>query len=289
MTDSNPNNSGIPLAALPNRNYTLVVPPSYDGCKELPLILSFHGHGDSAEVQYRATQWGNTRINTDYIVAYPNGLAGTDGESAWQGASYAAPGVDDIDFVSKLLDYLTSSLCVDTLRIYANGKSNGGGFVDTLACSDEGRRFAAFSAASGAFYTDTSYDGAKSCNTTKNGIPNGFRAPWLETHGSNDTVISYDGHSGGHGKTPFIPDWLSWWARRNGCDKDDKGSSVLSQSGKENTTTWDCNGNQAVVQGYWLKGLGHDWPSESGAHATVLEASTLFLDFFKNWTLPAVS
>lgn len=289
-TSNSLNRSGIPLATLPDRNYTLLIPPSYDGSKALPLIISFHGHGKTAESQYRKSQWGNSSINSDYIVAYPNGLPGTNGELAWQGPNYAAPGVDDIGFTSKLVDYLTDSLCVDAARIYANGKSNGGGFVDTLACSDVGLWFAAFSAASGAFYTDTSYDGANSCNATMNGIPDGFRAPFLETHGSDDTVISYDGNQSGgksHGETPIIPEWLGWWARRNGCDRDDKGSSVLSHDGKQNTTTWDCADSQGVVQGYWLKGLGHDWPSETGPHKTVLEASTLILEFYRNWTLPA--
>lgn len=299
-TTSTPNLIGIPLATLPSRNYTLVIPPNYDGTTPSPLIVSFHGHGDDATVMHSTTQWGDSTINQDYIVAYPQGLPGDKSELAWQGAPYAAPGVDDIGFVEKLLDYLNSTLCIDESRIYANGKSNGAGFVDTLACSSQGSRFAAFSAASAALYTDTSFDGTNSCNATRDGTAPGYRAPWLETHGSADPIISYDGNDGTggeHGVTPPIPSWLSWWARRNGCEESDSGDSVISSGQltngtvatvEKNVTSWDCGGNAAVVQGIWLQGLGHDWPSLKGSHATIVDGSSLFLDFFANWTLSGV-
>ncbi len=30
------------------------------------------------------------------IAVYPQGISGKDGKAAWQGASYSAPGVDDV-------------------------------------------------------------------------------------------------------------------------------------------------------------------------------------------------
>ena len=108
----------------------------------------------------------------------------------------------------------------------------------------------------------------------------------METHGSADTVIYYEGRkSGGNGATPAIPKWLSWWARRNGCAKEDEGSGVLSQGGALNTTTWECGGNEGVVKGFWVEGMGHFWPGEKDSHNNLLDASRAFLEFFGNWTL----
>lgn len=43
---------------------------------------------------------------------------------------------DDIGFSAAILDDIESRYCVDTNRIYATGKSQGGGFVGVLACDD---------------------------------------------------------------------------------------------------------------------------------------------------------
>lgn len=78
--------------------------------------------------------------------------------------------------------------------------SNGGGFVNTLACSSVGGEFAAFAPASGSYYTDS------------NGPDNGCRPapshlPLLEIHGGNDKSVPYQGGQGEGGIEPSIPDW----------------------------------------------------------------------------------
>ena len=133
----------------------------------------------------------------------------------WESASYAEKGADDLTFISDLLDQLDKNYCIDSDRVYASGKSNGGGFVDMMACSDLGDSFAAFAMASAALYSDTSYrDKAVNKCIKSRAI--------LESHGGKDTTVPYTGQSakkGTGGESPDIQDWLSWWARRDGCEK----------------------------------------------------------------------
>lgn len=277
----------ITLPADTSRTYTLYIPESYNGTAAFPLIISYHGHNGNSNKQASITSFNDSDVNPNYIVAFPQGVDGTDGESAWQGASYADPDVDDVAFTDQLLDQLIGDFCVDKDRIYASGKSNGGGFVDTLACSSVGGRFAAFSACSGAFYTDMSFngsDGTATCNATRDGTSRSV-FPFLETHGHLDDTIRYDGNpeGKGHGETPVIPEWLGWWAQRNGCDADDKGSDDKTQDGALNHTTWDCGGNEGVVQGYWVQDLEHWWPGGEG-DSTTLNASEVILEFYGMWT-----
>jgi poly(3-hydroxybutyrate) depolymerase len=90
-------------------------------------------------------------------------------------------------------------MCVDTNRVYATGHSNGGGFVDTIACSDVSDYFAAFASASGSFYTQNNAESA--CNPAR--VP----VPMLEFHGLADTSVKYGGGQGEGGLLPGIPDW----------------------------------------------------------------------------------
>jgi poly(3-hydroxybutyrate) depolymerase len=108
--------------------------------------------------------------------------------------------VDDLQFTTDLVAHVQGEYCIDSSRLYASGKSNGGGFVDTLACSDHGDQFAAFAMAAAALYTDTSRG---SC-TKKRAI--------LESHGLADATIPYHpgGTPGAGGPLPDIEKWVNY-------------------------------------------------------------------------------
>ena len=79
-------------------------------------------------------------------------------EHDWYTAPYAnLTSVDDFLFVERVLEYMKAKYRVNTLRIFASGKSNGGGFVDALACTETGNSFAAFALAAPALYKDSSF------------------------------------------------------------------------------------------------------------------------------------
>lgn len=85
-----------------------------------------------------------------------------------------------MQYTADVLDFLESTLCVDTDRIYATGKSNGGGFVALLSCDNTmTQRISAFMSASGAYYPATH----SPCN------PGKAQVPFLEFHGDADTVV----------------------------------------------------------------------------------------------------
>ena len=93
---------------------------------------------------------------------------------------------------------------MDRDRVFASGKSIGGGFVDTLACLDAGDAFAAFAMDSAARDIDTRLS---SCSK-KRAI--------LEAYSHDYSTIPYaPTKPGSAGPLPDIDDWISWWAERN--------------------------------------------------------------------------
>lgn len=230
-----------------NRTYTVYVPVGYSASKPNPLVFSFHGRNGSSDVQFQLTQLGNTTFNTEYVSIFPQGLLGTGNQSAWQGASYASPQSNDTQFIDELLTSLGEAYCIDYERVYATGKSNGGGFVDTLACSRPGARFAAFSSCSGAFYTDNAVSDCPVVQPV---------TPYIDFHGSIDDTVPYDGkNASAGGNEPPIPKWLGFWAKRNGCNSSAANSTFLPQYGSDvvNLTTYSCGtpATRNVVEAYW--------------------------------------
>ena len=62
----------------------------------------------------------------------------------WQG-DFRHNSTDDKGFVADMLVYFGTNFCIDNSRIYAAGKSNGGGFTSLLACDSKlSKAFAAF-------------------------------------------------------------------------------------------------------------------------------------------------
>jgi poly(3-hydroxybutyrate) depolymerase len=136
-----------------------------------------------------------------YVIVYPQGRG-----NVWEGAEYSIESVNDLGFIADLLNHLGSSYCIDKNRIYVSGKSNSGGFVDMLACSDGGDNFAAFTMASAALYSDNSVGntklGAGGCSKSR---------AILESHDGIDKTTPYEGQSAGKGNsgaTPAVKDWL---------------------------------------------------------------------------------
>ncbi len=205
-----------------------------------------------------------------FLAVYPQGLLfPDDGVPFWASAGPVDAGIDDIAFVSSVLDNLQRTLCVDPQRIYATGFSNGGGMTGYLACRLAGR-IAAFAPAAGNFYA----------------LPGGCHPsrpiPVLEIHGTADPVVPYGGiprRDNRQWPLPSIPEWLQGWADRDGCTT---GPSVFLHASDVTAEQWvDCRGSATVIH-YRLEGAGHVWPATMAGRSTI----GILWDFFQAHPLP---
>jgi polyhydroxybutyrate depolymerase len=94
-----------------------------------PLVLAFHGHGDSAE-NFQGVElqqhWAQA------VVVYAQGLPSTrDGLAGWQ-VEGGKDGDRDLKFVDQMLATLRKQFSVDDARIYSTGFSNGANFTYLL-------------------------------------------------------------------------------------------------------------------------------------------------------------
>jgi polyhydroxybutyrate depolymerase len=251
------------------RTYQLHLPADYTRKRDWPLIVAYHGRGNTGE----GTEIFSKLSTLPAIVAYPNGVVGLgDGDrQAWQGAPYAAPGVDDVAFTNDLLDTLESTLCVDERRVYATGKSNGAGFVGILGCvlAD---RFAAIAPIAGAFYPNGIH-----CAPTR-------PVPVIDFHGTGDATIPYDGDA--DRGLPAIPDWVAGWATRDGCRVRLPDSTIEPDITVER---WAGCRRGVEVRHIAVTGGGHTWPGaesySGGGYVTqTIEAHELLWSFVRRYS-----
>ncbi|KAH8898171.1 hypothetical protein GQ53DRAFT_616522, partial [Thozetella sp. PMI_491] len=216
----------------------------------LPVIVSFHGASRNATEQAGLDRFWDPDFqgSTPYIVIYAEAH-----KTTWEGT----PDIVDADtnYTSNILDQIGANLHIDLDRIFASGKSDGGGFLNVLACdaSLQGR-FAAFAPVSGAFYT---------FNDTADGIPiesGGSFPPILEFHGGLDiTIPIIGGVRRDNFCLPSIPHWIQDWAARDNLPVTNTTSAVTSEA----TAFMFGSGTTEGILTHIFAGpkVNHSWPA----------------------------
>lgn len=240
------------------RTYRLSLPSNWKKLGPLPVIFAFHGHGQDAQQM-------ETYSDLDHLpalVVYPQGEKGTgNSERAWESAPYARTnkGNKDSQFVHDLLGELTKNYPIDHARIYATGKSNGGGFAAKLGCTMP-NIFAAVAPVAGAYYKDThtGHGGRpEGCEPTNNTAATSI----MEVHGTNDHVIQYSG--GVSHKHHFIggPELVREFAQRYQCDTPPVENPPEIKKSQE--YAWRHCEHEVEAIHYKIIGGGHTWPGSS--------------------------
>ena len=255
------------------RTYLLHVPSGYRASSSAAVVLDFHGHGSNATQQEHRSGMSLLSDQQGFIAVYPQGVVGPDGRTGWATGARNRPQVNDVLFVSDLLNHLQAILCIDPRRIYATGFSNGGGMTNVLACTLAGR-LAAFAPVSGSY---PPYPGG--CHPVR-------PVPLLEIHGTADRTVPYNGSA--RKQYPSILTWLQGWATRDGCTRE---PTVFYKQANVTGLEWtNCQGNAIVIQ-YRISGEGHVWPhvtfnKPGGTAVSSLSALALIWSFFQQHPLP---
>lgn len=127
------------------RNYTLVVPPSYDPARSYPLVYVLHGHGGSGARARQAIDLERAAAG-QAIFVYPDGDRG-----GWDLDSPASKNAD-VALFDATLAITQSTYCIDLHRVFVAGFSNGAYMANQLGCRRGDRIRAVASHAGGGPY-----------------------------------------------------------------------------------------------------------------------------------------
>jgi polyhydroxybutyrate depolymerase len=113
------------------RPVDLHFPEGFDG--SLPLVIAFHGSGSSGGNMRLGSGLNAVSDREGFVVAYPTAEIGNWAEDC--GCNNADDNrLDDTTFVKVIADTVAGRVTLDRSRIYAVGFSQGGLFVQRLAC-----------------------------------------------------------------------------------------------------------------------------------------------------------
>ena len=231
------------------RKYSVYIPRSAPA--RAPLVVAFHGGNQDAARFAKGVDLQGMADRYGFAIALPEGVGRGRRGGSWntdsivrQGYAEEA-GVDDLSFVSAMLNQLLSTGKFDNNRVYAMGVSKGGMMSYHAACNLPGR----FEAIAVVAATLSSGRCANS-----NGVS------LLHIHGTNDTRVPFDGGRGQNtargANWASARDGITLFARAANC-----GGSWRSEQVTADTTCYSmgCPGSDEVE--YCLvNGGGHTWP-----------------------------
>ena len=233
------------------REYRLYVPAIYTRTTgAVPLLLNLHGYSSN---NFEQENYGDFRPLADtanFLVVHPNGVFDGTNNRNWNTFGPRGTGVDDVAFLSALIDTLALRYRIDLNRVYSTGMSNGGFMSYELACQ-LGNRIAAIASVTGSMTA-----------SRLTGCTSGRPVPVMEIHGTADNTVPYTG--GTALQFVAIPTLLNSWIQRNGCNP----TPVITPVPDINTTdgctadriVWSGGRNGSVVEHYRINGGGHTWP-----------------------------
>lgn len=245
-----------------DRSYRLHVPA--DLAEDPALIVMIHGGLGSAAQAERSYGWNAAADSAGFVVAYPDGIQRTWNAGDCCGGA-ARTGVDDVAFVTALVDRLQHEYGISPERTFATGMSNGAMMTYRLACETD--LFAAIAPVAGTIVTD---------------CPAPAPASVLHIHGLDDTQVRMDGEPGdGIGDVDGmpVPDAVALWRDVDGCAE-----PALVDAPPVSTSTSTCTDGRTVTL-VTVAGAGHQWPGSLAREnadqpSTALDATALIWEFF---------
>ncbi|MEH2063875.1 MAG: alpha/beta fold hydrolase [Nostoc sp.] len=224
------------------RTYYFYTPKSYNPDRAMPLVLVFHGDDGSGRSISNVTQFNELADKKGFIVVYPDGI-----NQKWSLRGNGQGRVDDVLFVSALIDHLKQQMNIDDHKVYATGFSRGGILTQALACKLPDK-IAGFASVAGSLPV-----------RLKPNCQPPTPISMLMINGTNDRDVLYEGDDHTQrGALVSISDMVDFWRSHDQCTSS-SGSLQFSEDKVKTSLYKACSGNSEVWELAVVNG-GHFWP-----------------------------
>ncbi len=270
------------------RTYVLYRPATLDPKLRHPLLLCLHGGtGTGSGMQKLTFDRFNELADRDgWLVAYPDGIGKNWNDGRKIDDEAHGKDLDDVGFLSALIDLMVQKEGVDPKRVYVTGISNGAMMTCRLVCE----------------LSDKIAAGAPVAGSMPKNLPAvcspKFPVSMLFINGDKDPLVPFEGgfvHFFRRKRGEIIAPARAAadWAALDGC----KGAPVTTalpvldpkDPTRVDRIAYPPSANGSEVLFFVVHGGGHTWPGGLryagewmvGKVSRQLDASDLIWDFFK--------
>lgn len=246
------------------RTFKIYLPAGHDLHLAKGLLIVLHGRGGNGESMILLTRNGFNRLadKENYLVVYPDGI-----EMNWNdGRNDHVPddrahleNIDDVGFISSLIDLMINEHNADPARVFVTGISNGAIMAYRLAC-ELSEKITAIAPVNG----NMPYSFIPSCKPVN-------PVSVIAINNTDDPLVPFYGGIIRTGLTKMnlgrvlsTEESLLFWVKMNNCtiiSEDDVIKIDDSRDGFRVTRRSFTNSDTNVeVISYTIHGGGHTWP-----------------------------
>ena len=241
--------------------------------KPAPVVIVLHGGGGNAENAVKMSGFDRVAERDGFIAVYPNGTGARTSERflTWNAGHCCAGAmdghVDDVGFVSAIIDALVATRRADPARVYVTGMSNGGMMAHRMG-RELSETIAAIAPVVGAVFGDEP--------------PPRAPMPAFIVAGAEDQIIPPGGGpltvrlllgrraAADREVAPAIAQG-EYWARANGC-----GEPLKTETAAYVKTAWETCRSGAPVVFLSVARNGHAWPGGVAGRANAAQPTQAF-------------
>lgn len=226
------------------KRHALYFRPAVAGTTKAPLLVLLHYRGGDGEAMNYLTE--ASRLSRDFgiWVVLPDAK-----NHNWNHDPADTGRVDDVGYLSSLIDSAVSRFPLDAKRVYMAGLSDGGFMAMRYACEQPGRIAAVATVA------------ATLLKKLDRVCQPSLGTPMLMINGTQDERTRYDSTWG----VLTVPDTAARWAQKDGCPAGPKRTALPDLAADRTTVvldTWSaCAAGE--VRLYTVTNGGHTWPGAS--------------------------
>jgi polyhydroxybutyrate depolymerase len=275
------------------RTFNIHIPPSYDKSVQLPLVIALHGRGANGASMVILTHKGFNKMSDQdgFIIVYPDGieLNWNDGRMDEEANDRAhRDNIDDVSFISALIDSMIQDYNINPKRVYVTGISNGAIMSYRLAC-ELSHKITAIAPVDGNIPIQIFQE----CSPSR-------AVSVLAINNTDDPLVPFQGgyiygiRKINLGKVLSANESIGFWITRNRCSVTPvvtEEPDVDPNDGTRVTRKQYANGIEGTeVILYAVDGGGHTWPGGVqylpawiiGKTCRDFDASEIIWSFFKN-------
>ncbi|MDW9378877.1 T9SS type A sorting domain-containing protein [Chryseobacterium sp. JV558] len=234
------------------REYSIYVPSNYNSQNPASLVITLHGLGDTMN-NFRNIGFAALAETNNIIVICPQALSDPLSGTAWNsGAGYPFytpnANVDDVGFISSLIDSVKQTYSINPNKVFACGFSMGGFMTERLAL----------------FLNDKIKVFASVAGTFGNGIlPVAAGTPGRPVsiahfHGTSDATIGYSNNNFGNS----VDQMINYW-KNNNLSNSTPVHTLLPNTANDGLTVdhykYTSPSNNSVIELYKVNNADHVW------------------------------
>ena len=240
------------------RSYLLYLPSTYHNSTAAPLVVALHGGGGSGKKVDKLLHLNSLADQYGFIVAFPDAVEHhwNDGRGVKKYRSQRE-NIDDVGFISEMIDAISGEISIDKKRVYVTGASNGAMMSFRLGC-ELSYKITAIAPVIGSMPENI----VAECAPTR-------PMPVMMINGTDDPMVPWEGgyvhwYRKKMGKIISVRQTIGFWVAHNGCLLNPQIRIVPDTEPEDGTSVqkhvyMQCIDGADVVL-YEIRGGGHTWP-----------------------------